>query len=271
LNPDEEEKLKGLITDSQPTDFGLNYSTWTRKAVGELIFATCGKKLANRTVGDYLKRWDFTIQKAVRRAIQQDPVLVAKWIGTTYPDIDRRCRAEGGVMFFGDEVGIHSESLNGRSYAPRGKTPVIVTTGTRMKLNAIVGVSNTGLVRYQTYTSSMNCKLFIAFFKQLIKGAKGQKIFLVVDNLRVHHGILVKQWLVEHKREIEIFYLPPYSPDLNPEEYFNNLLKERLRSQAQAKDKEEFTGRVGSTLRSLQQSPEKIRAIFLNEKVKYAS
>jgi transposase len=271
LNEDEGAQVTNLITGTQPTEFDLNYSAWTRRAVGELTFNTFGKKLAERTVGDYLKRWGFTPQKALRKAHQQNPELVAEWLGTTFPDIDRRCRAEGGVMFFGDEVGIHSESLNARSYAPRGKTPVIVTTGTRMKLNAIVGVSNDGLVRFQTYSTSMNCKLFIRFLKQLIKGSKGQKIFLVVDNLRVHHGKIVSQWLAEHKPEIEVFFLPPYSPELNPEEYFNNLLKQRLRAEAQAKDMEEFVSKVGSALRSLQLSPQKIRNIFLNENVSYAS
>jgi transposase len=271
LTLQQEESLQRDITNTQPTDYSLNYSAWTRKAVAELAFIHFGIIVAERTMGDYLHRWRFTPQKPTKKAYQQDPEKVKEWLEETYPKIEERAEEEGAVIYWGDEAGIHSESFNNRSYAPIGQTPEIITTGTRLTRNLIAAITNTGTVRYMTYSSSMNCILFIVFLKQLIKSAAGDKVFLIVDNLRVHHGKMVKAWLEEHTDKIELFFLPPYSPELNPEEYFNHLIKQRLHALPQAKDKHEFNWMLRSNLHSLQKSPELVERLFLNKNIQYAA
>jgi transposase len=267
----EEAKVQCCIINSQPTDYGLNYSAWTRRAIAELVYILFKKQVAVRTIGDYLKRWEFTPQRPVKKAYQQDSEKVREWVEETYPSIEERVREEGAVIFWGDEAGIHSDSFNNKSYAPKGQTPVLITTGTRLTRNIIVAISNLGIVRYMTYLFSMNCRVFIAFLNQLIKSSQGTKVFLIVDNLKVHHGKMVQAFLEQHKNEIELFFLPPYSPELNPEEYFNHLIKQRLHALPQPKDKDEFNQILRSNLRSLQKSPELIQSLFLNENIQYAS
>jgi hypothetical protein len=101
---------------------------------------------------------------------------------------------EGGIIHFADEAGIHTEQFKGTSYTPKGKTPVIKSTGSRLKINVISSLAKNGVMRFMTYMKTMNCRLFINFLKRLVQSSAGQKIFLIVDNLRVHHGKLVKEW-----------------------------------------------------------------------------
>jgi transposase len=122
-----------------------------------------------------------------------------------------------------------------------------------------------------TYQESMNCSRFIDFMKRLIKNANGSKVFFVVDNLRVHHGKMVSHWLKEHKNEIELSFLPPYCPDLNPDEYFNHVMKQRFHSVPQPKNAKELQNIMSKILRQLQRSPQTIKNLFLNKHVKYAS
>jgi transposase len=272
LNPKEEEELQRIITDCLPQDYGLNFGAWTRKATSELIQVLFGKSVAERTIGDYMKRWNFTPQKPAKVAYQRDPIKVKEWLESTFKSIKEKAKRLKAKIFFGDEAGIHTEGFNTKSYAPKGKTPVIPTTGSRLKINIISAISNTGILRYMTYgPQSMNCRIFIQFMQNLINSSKGTMVFLVVDNLRVHHGKMVTKWLKEHSNEIQLFFLPPYCPDLNPDEYFNHVLKQRFHSKIQPKDMDEFSGTVGGILRKSQRSPKTIENLFQNKHVQYTS
>lgn len=270
LSPKEEQKIQRLIISNLPTFYNLCFSSWTRKAVTELILLKCGKTIAVRTAGDYLKRWDFTPQQPKRQAYQRVPEKVQEWLTSGFKKIQASARKIGATIFFGDEAGVHTENFKARSYAPKGKTPVIPTTGSRLVKNFIAAISNLGQLRYKTYFGSMNCKIFISFLKDLVKSANGKTVFLIVDNLKVHHGKMVTEWLKLHT-QIKLFFLPPYCPDLNPEEYLNNVLKNMIHSRPQPETKEELSELLGTTLHSLQKSPDKISRLFENKNIKYAS
>ena len=94
---------------------------------------------------------------------------------------------------------------------------------------------------------------------------------LIVDNLKVHKAGKVQAWVESHAHEIELCYLPPYAPDHNPSEYLNNDLKQQLRQRPQPASKEELVGRTRSVLRAIQRSPQRIRAYFRPEPVRYAA
>jgi transposase len=227
-------------------------------------------RLGLSTVQLHLRRWGLTPQKPLVRAKQRQPAAIAAWLGTTYPAIARRARAAGAVIYWGDETGISNQDQVGRSYAPKGRTPVIARTAKRVTRSMIAAVSNRGLMRFMLYEGALNADQFIAFLRRLIADA-GRKVFLIVDNLKVHKAGKVQAWAESHAHEVELFYLPPYAPDHNPSEYLNNDLKQQLRRQPQAGSKEELIGRTRSVLRAIQRSPERVRTYFRPEPVRYAA
>ena len=175
-------------------------------------------------MGDYLKSWGFTPQKPKKKAYEQNSKSVNKWLEDEYPKIKKQAKKENAEIHWADETGIKNTSQYGRSYAPKGKTPVKETLAKRLSLNMISTVTNQGKVRFMTYKGTMNSQRFVIFLKRLIKGAN-RKLFIILDNLKVHHSKIVKKWVEENKNKIALFYLPSYSPELNPDEYLNNDLK----------------------------------------------
>lgn len=174
------------------------------------------------------------------------------------------------MIYWGDETGISNQDQIGRSYAPRGETPVVRRTAKRITQSMISAVSNRGLMRFMLYEGALNVERFLAFLRRLVKDA-GRKVFLIVDNLRVHHARKVKAWVASHAHDIELFYLPAYAPEHNPDEYLNNELKQKLRQRPQAGDEDELVRNVRSVLRTIQRSPERVRAYFTPVPVRYAA
>ena len=210
LTKDQESRIKGLITDHYPDQLKLDYVLWTRKAVMELIAQEYGVLMPVRTVGEYLKRWGFTPQKPAKRAYEQNPKQVKKWLDEEYPSIKARAKAENAEIYWGDETGVRNDSQHERGFAPKGKTPVVKLNAKRASLNMISAVTNQGKVRFHLYEGTMDADRFIGFLKRLIKTSE-RKVYLIVDNLRVHHAYVVRDWLDEYEDEIEVFYLPSYS------------------------------------------------------------
>ena len=174
------------------------------------------------------------------------------------------------MIYWGDETGISNRDQVGRTYAPRGRTPVVSRTAKRITRSMISAVSNRGLMRFMLYEGALNVDRFLAFLRRLIKDA-GQKVFLIIDNLKVHHARKVKAWVASHAHEIELFYLPAYAPEHNPDEYLNGELKRKLRQQPQPDGEDELVRNVRSVLRAIQRSPERVRAYFTPEPVRYAA
>ena len=182
-------------------------------------------KLPVRSVVKYLTRWGFTPQKPIKRAYEQSPAAVQAWLQGEYPAIEQRARAEGAEIHWGDETALVNTDVRGRSFAPAGKTPVAMAVGaTRQKLSMIATVTNQGKTRWMIIDEAFDADKLIEFLQALIKDA-GKKVFLILDNLRVHHSKLVKAWAALREAQIELFYLPSYSPQLNPEERLNADLK----------------------------------------------
>jgi hypothetical protein len=160
-----------------------------------------------RTVGEYLKRWGFTPQKPVKRAYEQSSQAVKKWLEADYPLIESRAKQEKAEIHWGDEPGIQTGANRVRGFAPRGQTPVVRLVAKRSHVSMISAITNGGKVRFMMYRDAMNSELLIKFMTRLTKDA-GRKVFLILDNLRVHHGKEVKKWLEDHQEQIEVFHLP---------------------------------------------------------------
>ena len=270
LSQAEESEVQWVIQDRTPDQLKMDYALWTRQAVSELIDVRYGIRLQVRTVGKYLKRWGYTPQKPLKKAYEQSPTAVGKWIEEQYPAIAKRAKTEGAEIHWGDETGLRSDDVRGRGYAPKGQTPVLRIKSRREGLSVISTVTNKGEMRWKIFSGALNAKLLLDFLKRLTRKA-GRKLFLILDNLRLHHSKPVKQWLAENADKIEVFYLPSYSPELNPDELLNSDLKQRVTTAAPARTKLALTRTASSALRSIQKQPQRVQSYFLHKKVTYAA
>lgn len=272
LSTKQESEIRKMIVDKTPDQMKMAFALWSRQAVGLLIKAKYDIKMPVRTIGLYLERWGFTPQKPAKRAYEQSPVAVKKWLDETYPQIAADAKKEGAEVHWGDETGLRSDDHRGRGYAPKGKTPLKRVSAKRSSINLISTVTNQGKVRFMIYNETFTAQMMIKFLKRLIKDAK-RKIFLILDNLRVHHAKLVKAWLEENeiKKLLRVFYLPSYSPELNPDEYLNCDLKGGVFGQAPIRDKESLKKAAVSHLRLLQKKPQRVQKYFKNKFIAYAA
>ena len=270
LSPAQEGMIRKKIMDKTPDQLKMSYALWTRKAVKELIEQETRVAMPIRTVGEYLKRWGFTPQKPVKRAYEQNPKAVQRWLDDDYPAIKTQAKAENAEIYWGDEKGMRNDSQHARGYAPKGKTPVIHLNAKRASTNMISAITNQGKVRFQVFDGTMNANILIQFCQRLIKSA-GRKVYLILDNLRVHHAKVFKAWLGEHDDEISVFYLPAYSPELNPDEYLNCDLKAGVHSGKPARTKQALKKKVLSHMRMLQKRPRRVAKYFQHEKISYAA
>jgi transposase len=270
LTAEQETGIQKLLVDKTPDQLKLSFALWTRDAVRLAIKQIYGRDLPLRTITDYLKRWGFTPQRPTKRAYEQNPQLVAQWQATVYPEIQARAKQEKAEIHWGDETGIQNDAYNARDFAPKGKTPVVRINATKNRVNMISSITNRGKVRFMLYRETMTSQVLIKFMSRLIKGAD-RKVFLILDNLRVHHSKVVKTWLENNKDQIEVYYLPSYSPELNSDEYLNGDLKQNIRSGLPARSEKALTKKARSFMRTLQNRPKHVQNHFRQPKIAYAA
>ena len=193
-----------------------------------------------------------------------------KWLEEDYPVIAACAKAEGAEIHWGDETGLRSDDVRGRSYAPQGQTPVIYVNTKRHGLSVISTVTNKGRMRWKAFDGPLNSAILIDCLRRLVKDA-GRKIYLILDNLRVHHSKPVKAWLAGHTHEIEVFCLPSYSPELNPNEMANADLKQAVTKLAPARTKLQLVKATRQHLQGVQRQPERVKSYFEHEPVRYAA
>jgi len=258
------------ITDHCPDQVKLPFALWTQEAVSQLILRKFGVCLSRWTAGRYLKRWGFTPQKPVRRAVEQDSEAVRQWLEEEYPVIRRQAKRDKAQIHWGDEMGARSDHQTGLTYGRKGKTPVIAGTGKRFGCNIISTITNRGTLRFMVFRKRFTSDVFIDFLRRLIKSA-GRKVYLIVDGHPVHKSRRVKRWLEKHKEHIRMFSLPPYSPDLNPDEFLNNDVKGNAVGRRRATSLQELMQNIRAYLHSTQKRPDIVRSYFQAKSVRYAA
>lgn len=221
--------------------------------------------------GKYLARWGFTPQKPIKHAYEQSPEAVRAWLQETYPALAERAKAENAEIHWGDGTALVNTDVRGRSFAPQGKTPVTLAVGgTRQKLSMLASVPHQGKARWMIIDGPFNHDKLIEFFEALAADA-GRKVFLILDNLGVHHCKPVKAWLAEHRAQLEAFYLPRYSPELNPEERLNADLKHVIRRKVPARSKAKLRAATEQHMAVIGSDPARVKAYFRDPNVKYAA
>jgi transposase len=266
----QEKRIQKLIANKYPEQLNFDFALWTREAVVRLIRHEFGILMPIRTVGEYLNRWGWTPQKPVKYAYERKPEEVKKWLEIEYPHIKRCAKRAKGEIYWGDETSVSTGDVRGRGYAPVGKTPVVRRAGKREHINMISAITNKGKVFWKIHDKSINGELFLEFVKRLVKKS-AHKVYLIVDNLRTHRSKMLKAYLKENKDKIELYYLPAYSPDLNPDEYLNSDMKYGAGSKSPKKTKRELSKAAETHMRLLNRTPERIVKYFNAPAIQYAA
>jgi len=270
LTSKQEAQALRWICGRYPDQLRLPFALWTRRAVQQLFRAKFDVAMPIRTVGLYLERWGLTPQRPSRRAYERDDRAVEQWLRVEYPEIARRAKKEGAEISWGDETGLRSDESRHRGYAPRGRTPVLRIPVRRTSLSVISALTNQGTVRFMTYKGALSPEILLRFLKRLIRSCK-RRLFLILDNLKVHKARKVTAWVARSASRIQIFFLPPYSPELNPDEYLNGDFKRGVYTGVPPRDLADLKRQALSQLRSIQRSPSRVRAYFEHPAIRYAA
>jgi transposase len=271
LSPSQQQEVIALVRETTPDELGLAGFLWTRDAVAEVIAHRFGVRLARTTVGRYLRAWRFSPQKPQRRALEQNPAAVRRWLAETYPAIRARAKREGGVVLWLDEMGVRSDAAAGRSWAPVGQTPLVKRTGKRFRVNMISAISAGGLLRFRLFVGSFTGPVFVDFLRRLLRDCGGRKVHLVVDGHPVHRAKLVSAWVGRHAERIQLHFLPGYSPELNPVEPLNHDVKANAAGRGRARTVAELTGELRGYVRRRQAQPQVVVRFFQHPATCYAA
>ena len=260
--------LYRAITTRNPLQYQFEFALWTRAMVRELIRERFGVRLSDVSVGRLLKKLGLSPQKPLRRAYEQNPQLVQTWLAEDFPKIQALAKKQRATVFFADEAGVRSDFHSGTTWAPKGQTPVVEATGQRYGMNLISAISPRGELRFMTVEGRMNAGKFIGFLKRLLHNAK-RPVFLIVDGHPSHRARKVFDFVQATKGKLRLFFLPPYSPELNPDELVWNHLKNHGVGKRIVKSRDELKRVVIGHLRFLQKTPDLIRAFFREPHVQY--
>jgi transposase len=269
LNARQVTRLSRLLRTKNPLQLKFEFALWTLSMIRELIHREFGVELSESAVGRLMKRLGFTPQRPLYRAWQQDPVLVEKWREEEYPAIAARAKREEALIFFADESGIRSDHHSGKTWAPKGQTPVVKATGARFGFNMLSAVNALGHFRFMTLDGRVTARVFRDFLKRLITGID-RKIFLIVDGHPTHKAKLVRKFVEENSERIELFLLPPYSPELNPDELAWAHIKTKV-ARATTQTKDALRSTVERAMRRLQKMPHVVAGFFHAPTCAYAS
>jgi len=264
------ERIQELIDHNTPEKLGIAQALWTRRAVRDLIRKEFNIEVAERTVGQYLRRWGYTAKKPARHWRQQQPDEVQQWLEETYPAIEEQAAREEAEILWTDEVGVAADHHPGCGYARQGERATLEVPRPHIRVNQITAISNEGTVRFMTYKGSLNAAVFLVFLSKLIEGAT-RKILLIADRLQAHKTPDVIAWLEAHQDKIEVFYLPPYSPEMNPVEYLNNNMKGEVNKAGLPPDQGTLHARIMAFMNNLASVPKHVISYFLHPCVQYAA
>jgi len=269
LDEKQQQKVKRWIVGKDPRQYGLDYGLWSRRIVRELIQEKFGVELGLTAVGRLLARLEITPQKPLRRAYERDPAAVDLWVAETYPELKKRAKRLGAKIFFLDEAGFQSDPCLGRTYGLKGKTPVVKTSGQRQSLNVISAVNARGQFWAATYTGKLDAESFVVFLENFMRG-RGCKVFLVVDGHPAHKAKSVKNYVQSLGGRLELHFLPPYAPDLNPDEFVWSYMKTNGVSKKPLRQNESLQKRIEEDLKKIANNPRLVHSFFCAESVVYA-
>jgi transposase len=269
LDPKQEARVRRAVIGRYPDQVALPGLVWTRPQVRQLVRNWFGIGLSLVTIGKYLRSWGLSPQKPIRRAYEQNPEAVARWLEVAYPAIEKQAKKDKAVILWLDQTGLRSDAPVGKGWAPVGTTPVVGKTGTRFSVNVMAAISNKGELYFTCYRGSFTGPVFLAFLDRLVRHLD-RKIHLIVDGHPVHRRVMVRDWLAERVGRIRMHFLPGYSPELNPVELLNGDIKRHV-AQANPANPADLAAAAASHLRRRQNQPKVVKSLFGKPEVRSAA
>jgi transposase len=270
LSEKQRQQVRRWILGKDPRQHGFDFGLWTRRIVQSMIGEKMGVELCLTSVGKLLASLEITPQKPLRRAYERDPLAVERWRMEEYPKLRKRAKKRGAMIFFLDEAGFQSDPPLGRTYGLKGHTPVVPSSGQRQSINVISAVNASGAFWAATYTGKLDSEAFVIFLRNFMKGRRN-KVFLVVDGHPAHKARIVKEYVAGTQGRLELHFLPPYAPDLNPDEFVWNYMKTTGVSKKPLKKNESLRARVEQDLINISQDAILVASFFLAESVVYTT
>jgi transposase len=270
LSDKQRQQVRRWILGKDPRQHGFDFGLWTRRIVQTLILEKMGVELCLTSVGKLLASLEITPQKPLRRAYERDPVAVERWRMEDYPKLRKRAKKLGAMIFFLDEAGFQSDPPLGRTYGLKGHTPVVASSGQRQSINVISAVNASGAFWAATYTGKLDAESFVIFLRNFMKSRR-TKVFLVVDGHPAHKATIVKNYVAQTQGRLELYFLPPYAPDLNPDEFVWNYMKNTGVSKKPLKKNESLRQRVEEDLANISLDAVLVASFFLAESVVYTA
>jgi transposase len=270
LTDKQKAKVRRWISGRDPRQYGFDFGLWTRKIIADLIGKKLGVTMGVTAVGRLLAELDITPQKPLRRAYERDPEAIERWQREEFPAIRARAKRRAGKIYFLDEAGVRSDVPLGRTWAPRGKTPTVETSGQRQAVNAISAVNVAGAFWYEIYTERLNATLFLTLLKSFMRRRRSP-VFLILDRHPAHIAKLIAKYVQDQKGRLELHFLPGYAPDLNPDEFVWNHVKAHGISKRPLYKNESLSQRVRRDLETIKGAPNLVRSFFLAPSVAYVT
>jgi transposase len=261
-------ELKRLILKGDPRRYGYEDGLWSLRILVLFIEKRFSVQLSRVAISKLLKKLNVTPRKPLRRAYERSPEAIDEWREQELPRIVKRAKRRKATILFLDEAGIQSDAPLGRTWGEKGKKTEVNTSGQRQRVNAVSAISPTGEFRYELYTNRMNATFFIGILKRMIRGIQGP-CFFIVDGHPAHKAKIVRRYVASMKGQLELYFLPPYAPDLNPDEFVWNQIKNHGLSKVPLRKNESLVNRVRTDLRAIKRNPALVRSFFRAKSVGY--
>src|SRR5271157_619393 len=268
LTEGQKKQVRRWIVGKDPRQYGFDFGLWTRSIIAEMVQDRFDISLTLPSIGRLLTSLDITPQKPLRRAYERDEKEIQHWKEEKYPELRKRAKQRGADIFFLDEVGVRSDSPLGRSYGLKGRTPVVKTSGQRQKINAISAVNAKGAFWYNVYSGMLTAAIFVVMLTDLMKGRK-KPVMLVIDGLPVHKAKSVAKYVQSTHGRLELHFLPPYAPELNPDEFAWSHLKQNGTSKKPLRKNEALRERLEQDLAEIKDDRSLVRSFFMAPSVSY--
>ena len=261
-------RLYELVVGADPAQFSFAFALWTRDMVRQVIRREFKVALSVVSVGRLLRTMGLSPQRPLYRAYQQNPEAVQRWKDEQFPAIRSQAKAEGATIYFADEAGIRSDYHAGTTWAPVGRTPVVRVTGARFSINMLSAVSAQGALRFMLHEGTVNAAVFIDFCRRLLRDQPGP-VYLIVDGHPAHRARATTEFVAGTDGRLKLFFLPAYSPELNPDEWVWKNVKHDRAGKTTVAGKDDLKATVISALRRLQKLPALVRGFFADPCLHY--
>lgn len=268
LTSRQEQQVFRWVNGKDPRQYGLDFGLWTRSIVASLIERKFKIRLGLTAVGELLARLGLTPQKPLQRAYQRDPEAIEQWRRETFPAIARQAKAAGGEVFFWDESGFRADTVHGKTWGVKGRTPVVERPGQRQSISAASAVNARGGFWYCTYEGGLNGALFVTLLRRMMRNRK-KPVHLVVDGLPAHKTKLVKEYVASTKGRLTLHFLPGYAPELNPDELVWSHMKRTGVARTPLRRGEKLQEKVDAQLAAIKKLPQLVRSFFMAPSVAY--